>query len=406
MVRRRVRREPVAYILGRKGFRRIELAVDRAGADPAARRPSCWSRWRSSSSRGRCSTSAPARARSRSRSPTSCPAAEVVATDTSLDALAVAQANARAARARRAGRARARERSPSGPLRPRASPTCPTSPRREWEGLAPEIARVRAARGAGRRARPGSRRSRRCSAELALAVERAGGDRARGRRGAGGDGRPSSLRRAGFERVEVPAATSPGSSASWSAGDAERLDRADGVDAAARRSSVHRRRRRRLSRRRPLRARLRPARRGRDRAHPRAQGPRRRQALGGHVLLAAGDARAGRGARPAHPRRARRAAAGPGDPGGRQPRAPLPARLPRGSRAARGAADRGAARGARLPRSSRPRPTAPASPPRRASTTSTRRSSPGPTWRSTAASSPGSPRPWSTSPRSRTAASR
>ncbi|MDX6637691.1 MAG: release factor glutamine methyltransferase [Solirubrobacterales bacterium] len=29
MVRRRVRREPVAYITGRKGFRRIELAVDR-----------------------------------------------------------------------------------------------------------------------------------------------------------------------------------------------------------------------------------------------------------------------------------------------------------------------------------------------------------------------------------------
>ncbi len=29
MVRRRLRREPVAYILGRKGFRGIELAVDR-----------------------------------------------------------------------------------------------------------------------------------------------------------------------------------------------------------------------------------------------------------------------------------------------------------------------------------------------------------------------------------------
>jgi release factor glutamine methyltransferase len=29
MLRRRLRREPVAYILGRKGFRRIELAVDR-----------------------------------------------------------------------------------------------------------------------------------------------------------------------------------------------------------------------------------------------------------------------------------------------------------------------------------------------------------------------------------------
>jgi release factor glutamine methyltransferase len=29
MVRRRIRREPVAYILGRKGFRRLELLVDR-----------------------------------------------------------------------------------------------------------------------------------------------------------------------------------------------------------------------------------------------------------------------------------------------------------------------------------------------------------------------------------------
>jgi release factor glutamine methyltransferase len=29
MVRRRIRREPIAYILGRKGFRRIEVAVDR-----------------------------------------------------------------------------------------------------------------------------------------------------------------------------------------------------------------------------------------------------------------------------------------------------------------------------------------------------------------------------------------
>jgi len=29
MVRRRLRREPVAYIIGRRGFRRIELLVDR-----------------------------------------------------------------------------------------------------------------------------------------------------------------------------------------------------------------------------------------------------------------------------------------------------------------------------------------------------------------------------------------
>ena len=34
MVRRRIAREPVAYILGRKGFRRIELAVDRRALIP------------------------------------------------------------------------------------------------------------------------------------------------------------------------------------------------------------------------------------------------------------------------------------------------------------------------------------------------------------------------------------
>ena len=89
----------------------------------------------------------------------------------------------------------------------------------------------------------------------------------------------------------------------------DRLDRAAMAPPAARSAleRLHRRGRRRgLPRRRPLRPRLRPARRGRDRAHPPDQGPRRRQALGGPVLLAAGDARAGRGARAAH--RARRSA--------------------------------------------------------------------------------------------------
>ena len=33
-VRRRVAREPVAYILGRKGFRHIELAIDRRAIIP------------------------------------------------------------------------------------------------------------------------------------------------------------------------------------------------------------------------------------------------------------------------------------------------------------------------------------------------------------------------------------
>ena len=48
MVRRRVRREPVAYILGRKGFRHIELEVDGRVADPPAGDRAAWSSSRSS----------------------------------------------------------------------------------------------------------------------------------------------------------------------------------------------------------------------------------------------------------------------------------------------------------------------------------------------------------------------
>ena len=66
--RRAVEREPVAYIVGRRGFRRLELAVDRAraGAAPGdgaagGGRPRAGRRARA------CSTSAPAAARWRSR---------------------------------------------------------------------------------------------------------------------------------------------------------------------------------------------------------------------------------------------------------------------------------------------------------------------------------------------------
>ena len=71
MVRRRLRREPVAYILGRKGFRHIELAVDRRVLIP---RPETELLVELALERGRraCSTSAPAPARSPWRSPTSC----------------------------------------------------------------------------------------------------------------------------------------------------------------------------------------------------------------------------------------------------------------------------------------------------------------------------------------------
>ena len=66
----------------------------------------------------------------------------------------------------------------------------------------------------------------------------------------------------------------------------------------------------------------------------------------------------------------RRPAAGPGDPRRRQPRAPLPARLPRGPRTARRPPDRRPAGGRRCARSSRPPPTSAASRRRLASTTS------------------------------------
>ena len=103
-----------------------------------------------------------------------------------------------------------------------------------------------------------------------------------------------------------------------------------------------------------------PSTRRRSRAST-AQGARRRQALGGHVLLAAGDAGAGRRARPAHRSRGQRAAAGTADAGRRQPRTALPAGLPRGRRAARRAPARSGRWPGRCARSSRPRPTAAAS---------------------------------------------
>ena len=67
LLRRRREREPVAYILGRKGFRKIELAVDERVLVP---RPETELLVEAAPSRPAraCSTSAPARARSRSRS--------------------------------------------------------------------------------------------------------------------------------------------------------------------------------------------------------------------------------------------------------------------------------------------------------------------------------------------------
>jgi release factor glutamine methyltransferase len=93
MVRRRVRREPVAYILGRKGFRRIELIVDRRVLIPrpetellvdAALELSAKSVLDVGTGSGAIALAVA----------DELPAAEVVAIDTSMDAVRVAQANA------------------------------------------------------------------------------------------------------------------------------------------------------------------------------------------------------------------------------------------------------------------------------------------------------------------------
>jgi release factor glutamine methyltransferase len=92
MMRRRLRREPVAYILGRKGFRRIELAVDRRVLIPRPetellveialeRRPATVLDVGTGSGAVALAIA------------DELPGTRVHATDTSLDALAVAKAN-------------------------------------------------------------------------------------------------------------------------------------------------------------------------------------------------------------------------------------------------------------------------------------------------------------------------
>jgi release factor glutamine methyltransferase len=93
MVRRRVRREPVAYILGRKGFRRIELAVDRRVLIPRPETELLVELAVEVQARTVVDVGTGSGAVALAVAD-ELPRVTVVGTDTSLDALAVAKANA------------------------------------------------------------------------------------------------------------------------------------------------------------------------------------------------------------------------------------------------------------------------------------------------------------------------
>jgi release factor glutamine methyltransferase len=144
MVRRRIRREPVAYILRRKGFRRIELLVDRRVLIPRPEtelvvevaiefQPGCVIDVGTGSGAIALAIA------------DEVPEAEVVAIDVSLDAVRVAQSNAerlgiddRVAVVER-GFATLSGAEPDGRRFDLLVANLPYVSEAEWEGLAPEI---------------------------------------------------------------------------------------------------------------------------------------------------------------------------------------------------------------------------------------------------------------------------
>ena len=136
MVRRRVRREPVAYILGTKGFRRIELEVDPRVLIP---RPETelLVELALEVEPGTVLDVGTGSGAIALAVADELPAAEVIATDTSLDALAVAKSNRD-----RLGLTE-RVRLAHGSLEPGpfdlVLANLPYVSEREWEGLEPEL---------------------------------------------------------------------------------------------------------------------------------------------------------------------------------------------------------------------------------------------------------------------------
>jgi release factor glutamine methyltransferase len=137
LVRRRLRREPVAYIVGTKGFRRIELAVDRRVLVPRPetellvevaleRRP------------GRMLDVGTGSGAIALALADELPDAEIVATDTSPGALEVARANAE--RLGLAGRVRFEPGTvPEGEGFDLVLANLPYVAERDWAGLEPEV---------------------------------------------------------------------------------------------------------------------------------------------------------------------------------------------------------------------------------------------------------------------------